>query len=272
MLERKFLNESMVVYQSPLLAQVGVAHAFTTRLGGVSAAPFDSLNLGVAEADRPGAVAENGRRLRASLGCAGHELITVSQVHGCQMHVPPDPRTEVPAAATRSAVEADAILSDRPDALLMIRVADCVPVLLADVSGQYIAAIHAGWRGLVAGVIPQTVEALRRRFGLAGGDLRAAIGPCISAAHFEVGPEVAQAFVQAGLEHVVVAVDGHPRPHIDLSQAAFAQLRGAGVQARDIDASDRCTFRDQEEFYSHRRDAGRTGRQAAVIARRGRPR
>jgi copper oxidase (laccase) domain-containing protein len=106
---------------------------------------------------------------------------------------------------------------------------------------------------------------MQDRFGVEPAQLAAAIGPCISAANFEVGPEVADAFRDAGLPDAVTTT-GHPKPHIDIAAACAAQLRHAGVPAEAIDRTDRCTFRDANEFYSHRRDRGRTGRMAALIA------
>lgn len=264
MLQRIPHENGVVSYQSPRLREIGVLHAFSTRLGGISTGPYASLNLGpLAKGDGDDAntsIAENFRRLRRALGCPRLPRVEVKQVHSNQVWLPDD-RLMKP----REAPCADAIATDQPRRLLTIRVADCVPVLLSDESGQVVAAAHAGWRGLVAGVLEQTIQAMRRRWGVAPHRLVAAIGPHIRTEHFEVGPEVAQAFEEAGLGQAVRHSD-QGKPRIDLQQAALIQLQHAGVLVNAIDTTDRCTYRDAQEFFSHRRDAGRTGRMAAVIA------
>jgi YfiH family protein len=158
--------------------------------------------------------------------------------------------------------QADAMVTAEPKVLLTIRVADCVPVLLASEDGRIVGAAHAGWRGIVGNVIAKTVRTLHEE-GPAPERLVAAIGPCISAAHFEVGEEVAAEFMQQDLA-AAVKPDPGKKPHIDLQAAARLQLERAGVSR--IDRHNLCTFRDAAEFFSHRRDNGITGRMAAVIA------
>src|SRR5690606_23932449 len=125
----------------------------------------------------PDNVAENYRRLLAAVGCAGRTLTTVRQVHGAACA----------AAPVTPGVEADAIISADPGTVLSIRVADCVPILLADRRGRAVGAVHAGWRGVIAGVVPQAIAALQQRHDVKPDELVAAVGPCISVAHFEVG-------------------------------------------------------------------------------------
>ena len=196
--------------------------------------------------------------LLATFGCAAHLRAWVKQVHGREV-------VRVDAANVDEHPPADALVTSCPGIVLSIRVADCVPVLIAACSGCAVAAVHAGWRGLIAGVIPAAVAAVLGECGGGPGDLVAAIGPCIGVDHFEVGPEVTQAFDEAGLGAVIVA-DGTGRPHVDLAAAAAAQLTDVGLAASAIDRTDCCVFRDAELFYSYRRDAGVTGRMAAVIA------
>jgi YfiH family protein len=153
--------------------------------------------------------------------------------------------------------------------------ADCVPVLLADPRTGACAAVHAGWRGVVAGVAGAAVRALIEGHGSRPADLRVALGPCIGICCFEVGPEVAAAFAAArppaggeGVVHTIAG--GRPgHPHIDLRRALALELAGLGVPAQQVDVSSACTRCDPERrFYSYRRDDGRTGAQMAVIARR----
>jgi hypothetical protein len=218
MLERLKLDNA-VVYQSPLLRGIGVPHAFGTRHG-----DSDAIVDG--------------------LGLAAHGWVTVKQVHGGA--VTPD-----------GGCEADAVVLNRTEKVTRVITADCVPVLLATLDGRRVAAVHAGWRGLLAGVMENAVQAL-------GAPVLAAVGPAISAAHFEVGTDVADRFDPA-----FVRRPHDSRPHVDLPAAAAARLKALG--ARGIDRTDRCTYRDAKDFFSHRRDVthhGRptTGRMANVIA------
>jgi len=270
MMRRQVHENGVVTYMAEPLTQRGVTHAFTTRVGGMSRPPFDTLNLATAMAggveDDPTAVAENFRRLRGALGVERVVRVQVRQVHGAAVWVPP----AEPIKPT-DAPEADAMISDDPSHLLTIRVADCVPILLAGPAGRVVAAVHAGWRGLVAGVVERTLAAMAARFDVRSAELAAGVGPCISAAHYEVGPEVAAAFEAAGLGEAVrpAPTVGASRPHIDLRAAATAALAAGGVPGEAIAVSSACTYAEAREFFSHRRDAGRTGRQAAVIRPRG---
>jgi YfiH family protein len=149
---------------------------------------------------------------------------------------------------------------------VLIRVADCVPVLLADPKSGAVAAVHAGWRGVVAGVVPAAVDALGR-LGADPRHLVAAVGPCISAKHFEIGPEVAEELANADLAASVVAPGVHgPKHHADLVLAVRTQLERCGVAPANIDAEPPCTYADRARFFSYRRDGARSGRLAAIIA------
>lgn len=278
----RYPSPPLVLYRSVWLDAAGCPHAFTTRIGGRSPAPWRSFDLNVsADAAHAAAagVMENYRALQRALDVPDHALAWARQVHGAAVAV-----IEGPEQADEHP-EADALLTAQPGVLLSVRAADCVPVLLAGRDGRAVAAVHAGWRGVIAGVVPAAVVAMSNRFGIAARDLVAAVGPCISRAHFEVGPEVAAAFRDAGLGDAVdadrasaagasppgavpgaAALRAGPRPHVDLPAAVVMQLAAAGVPRDAVDATDRCTFRDVDEFYSHRRDRGQTGRMAAVIA------
>lgn len=261
MMHRVLSADGVACYRSSRLDDVGVPHAFSTRVGGVSEGSLASLHLGLAcessGAERE-AIEENFERLQGVLGLSGAARIEVRQVHGGSV-VHAD--SVAGAAAT---VDADAIISERDDQAATIRVADCVPVLLSAADGRAVAAVHAGWRGIVAGVIPAAVQALRARVP-ERGQLVAAIGPCLSCERFEVGDEVVDAFAGAGLIDTAEQ-SGDGRARIDLRRAALHQLRGCAIALDCIDVSDRCTWDDEAEFFSHRRDAGDTGRMAAMIA------
>jgi YfiH family protein len=249
----------VIYYASPLLEARGVPHAFSTRLGGKSPPPFDSLNLGNPSGcdmqDDYGRIYENYDLLQDAIGVAGRTRCWVHQVHG---------GTVVEAAdGFESGVKADGMVSDDPTKILAVRVADCVPVLLATDDGAHVAAIHAGWRGVIEQVVPAAAGRVRLR---TPGNLVAAIGPSISAEAFEVGPEVIQRFRDRFGDEAPVRMRGDGRGHVDLRAAIALQLRAAGVAANHIDISGRCTVRDGDEFFSHRRDRGVTGRMAALIS------
>ena len=234
-------------------APATVHYACTLRTGGVSAPPFASLNLGLHVGDAPAAVAENRRRVQAALALPRAPL-WLDQVHGTR--VADADREAAPAAA-------DAAVTREPGRVLAIQVADCMPVLFASDDGRVVAAAHAGWRGLAAGVLEATVAAMK----LDPQRIHAWLGPAIGAQHFEVGAEVRAAFVAQDPE----AADGFTsnargRWQCDLLRLARARLAASGVGR--VSAANLCTYAQAERCFSYRRD-GRTGRMAALIWRTG---
>lgn len=254
---------SAPLVRSPLLSRYGLLHGFSLRTGGVSAPPFDSLNLGRLPGDDPAAVAENHRRLGAAVGYAAGQLFEVSQVHGRALLEPG--ADDVPEVFRGQ--EADALVSLRAGTPIGVRTADCMPVLLADPETGAVAAAHAGWRGVVAGVVPAAVEALCGRAAAPPARLVAAMMPHIRACCFEVGDEVV-AQLQAGLDPedaARMAVPRTPRPHADLTVVVRAQLRRAGLSPERVDDVPGCTCCEPERFFSYRRDGAASGRHLAVI-------
>lgn len=241
-----------------------VQAVFTTRTGGVSAAPFDSFNLGDHVGDEPAAVAANRAALATALAA---QPVFMQQVHGVAV-------ADLDATPTDSTV-ADAGLTTQRGVAVTIMVADCLPVLLTDVQGRAVAAAHAGWRGLAGqggvGVLETTVAALREREG-DEAVLMAWLGPCIGPTAFEVGAEVREAFCahDAGAS-VCFQPDVAPGKHwADLPGLARRRLAALGItQVHGNDGSTPwCTVSQPSVFFSHRRDAGRlgsTGRLAACI-------
>jgi len=227
----------------------GARVAFTDRRGGVSVPPYDTANLGFATGDDPVAVTENRRRVAGELGAVDAEgWAWVRQVHGSRVI-----EVDGPGAGG----DADALVTATPGVPLLVLVADCVPVAL--VAGDTVAAVHAGWRGLLAGVVESAAEAVRRR---GRGPIRAVVGPCISPAHYEFGA----AELDRVADRLGPSVRGHTvdgTPALDLRAAVWAALAVADVDDRtDVDV---CTYESADHF-SHRRD-GITGRQALLIAR-----
>jgi YfiH family protein len=234
---------------SALLREAGIRHGFSLRTGGVSEGPLRSLNLARTLGDRPDAVAENWRRFTSAVGVE-EPVGEVSQVHGARVvQLRGDP------VAFRS-TEADALFSD--DRPVAVRVADCLPLLLADPPAGRVAAVHVGWRGLVAGVVDAALDAFE-----APERLLAAIGPHIRRDAFEVGADVARQIAAVAPDRPVVEARD-PRPHADLALAVTARLEARGVRA--IDDVGGCTFGEPDRFFSHRRDRGATGRHIALIA------
>lgn len=230
----------------------GVHAAFSLRTGGSSAPPWASLNLGTHVGDDLAAVTENRRRLALALDLPA-EPLWLEQVHGVQVWrplpeqpVPPPPR-------------ADAIVVDRPGVVAAIMVADCIPVLLCDRAGSIVAAAHAGWRGLAAGVLERTVAAMDRP----AAELLAWLGPAIGAARFEVGEEVREAFPSGAGAPQRFRPGRTGRWLCDLPGLARDRLQALGVGA--VSGGEWCTASDPERFFSHRRDAPRTGRMAALV-------
>lgn len=221
----------------------------TTRIGGVSQAPWASLNLGDHVGDQPQAVAANRWQLQQAL--ATNQPQWLSQVHGVRV---------VEARAGGEVQEADACWSGTPGVVCTVLTADCLPVLFADPSGQRVAAAHAGWRGLLNGVLEATLDCFDEP-----GRVQAWLGPAIGPLAFEVGPEVRAAFCeqQPEAEQAFVPSPLHPgRWLADLYQLAWQRLHRAGIGA--ISGGDYCTFTQRDLFFSYRRD-GVTGRMASMI-------
>ena len=235
-------------------APPAVRAAFTLRMGGVSAAPFDSLNVGAHVGDADAAVTENRRRVRAQLRLPA-EPLWLEQVHGIEV-------ADLDAACGRASAPhptADAAIARRAASVCAIQVADCVPVLFAARDGCAVAAAHAGWRGLAAGVL----EATLARLAVAPAGLIAWLGPAIGAAHFEVGGEVRAAFLaHDAAAAAAFTVNTRGRWQCDLTALVRRRLSAAGVTA--VFGGGRCTYSDPLRFFSYRR-AGRCGRMAALI-------
>lgn len=246
------------VLHSPRLRAAGFLHGFSTRVGGASEGPFASLNLGAAVGDDPARVRENHMRLAASVGYDAARLFQTSQVHGAAVFTVTE--RETPDGAKGR--EADALVTRVHGTAVGVRVADCVPVLLADTVRGNVAAVHAGWKGVVQGVIRQAIEALDAR----GESMIAAIGPSIGPCCFEVGDDVAVEIAEEAGDGIVLR-RGDGRPHVDLWRAVEHQLWAAGVGV--IDTLGRCTVCEPEWFYSYRRDGAQSGRMLGVIAHRG---
>lgn len=221
----------------------------TMRRGGVSSAPFDSLNLGDHVGDEAGHVARNRTRVERDLELPG-PVRWLRQVHGVEVAAGP--------ALARNPV-ADAAVTDRPGEVLAILTADCLPVLLGDRRGRRIGAAHAGWRSLAGGILEATIERLETD----PADLVAWFGPAIGPGAYEVGAEVRAAFVDRDPQ--AAAAFRATRPgHWFADLYALARRRLAASGVTEVHGGDRCTLRESERFFSYRRD-GQCGRMASLI-------
>lgn len=253
-----------LVLTSPLLASLGFRHGFSTRLGGVSAPPFDSLDFAVLR--EPEALRENQRRLAVAVGFEPAKLHQVTQVHGADVVVAGgDPVQWLER-------KADALVAEPgSDHAVAVRVADCVPVLVADPSSGRVAAVHAGWRGVEARILAAVTARMTEAEGRDTSTYAAAIGPCIGACCFETGEDVAARIAASSSEDVVVRRDrASGKAHVDLRKAVRVQLRALGFsddRIDDVPSNDAsgCTRCDATRFYSYRRDGDASGRLVGVV-------
>ena len=214
----------------------GASAAFSTRLGGVSEGPFESLNLGILTADDPGRVRRNRALLAGALGRDPGGVVMGHQVHGAAV--------QVREGAGGELERVDAQATARAELTPLVLVADCVPLVIA--APRAVAAVHCGWRGVAGGIVRAAVAEVR---ALGGEPLTAVVGPGIGPCCYEVGPEVLERFAVRG-------------PTLDLPAAVAAQLAREGVG--DVALAGVCVSCNPELFFSHRRDAGVTGRQAGL--------
>lgn len=236
-----------------------ITQGFTTRRGGVSAVPYDSLNLGTHVGDQLASVQANRERLWADLGYDSSQVALAEQVHGDEVAV---------VTAGGTAAGADALVTRTPNLLLMLFFADCVPIYIVDPARKAVGLAHAGWRGTAANIARKTIRTMTEEFGTLPVSCLAAVGPCIGGDSYEVGPEVADRFRSlpgARAANVVL-----PRNEIggtytlNLRAVVFQQLLQAGLKAEAIAVCDEDTFRNRRDFFSYRRD-GATGRMGAFL-------
>jgi YfiH family protein len=247
-------RDGLVLIEAELPAGRAV---FSTRAGGRSDGPYRSLNLGILTEDDSARVAQNRELLASALDRDPSGFAMGLQVHGAKV----ERRSRPPRASAyvqrgTRLTRADAQVTDDPGVTPLVLVADCVPLVLS--APRAVAVAHCGWRGVSAGLVPNAVEAVRELARDAGGGLSAALGPGIGACCYEVGDEVRDAFEARGHRAVF---DG---PRLDLAAAIRHELEQTGVKRGSIWDSGLCTSCQAELFFSHRRDAGVTGRQAGI--------
>jgi YfiH family protein len=246
-------------------APAPVRTLISTRRGGVSDHPFTSNNLALHVGDNPQHVAVNRQQLAATAGSID-QIQWLRQVHGVAV---------VDASNSGQIPEADACVTDIPGTACAVLTADCLPILLCDRNGTQVAAVHAGWRGLAAGILPIALKRFTSKpFAVEPEDILVYLGPAISQAHFQVGPEVRQAFLasvdalalgvayEKAVENAFSASLTAGHFQADLYDLARSQCKALGID--DIYGGHFCTYTDENRFYSYRRD-GETGRMASLI-------
>jgi YfiH family protein len=252
-------NAGIRYYQFENLGD-GVIQAIFTRQGGLSPDPWASLNFGGTVGDDPERVHKNRQCALTALGCDPESVYDVWQVHGVNVAIARAPR---PQAMPH--LQADVILTNIPGITLLMRFADCVPVMLHDPVRKVVGIAHAGWIGTVRATVRMAVEAMHANFGSNPGEIRAAIGPSIGPDHYEVGPDVVMQVRQAfGSSASALLREKSRAVHFDLWTANRIAMEQAGV--KQIELANICTACNTEDWYSHRVEHGRTGRFGAVIA------
>jgi len=255
--------DGLVYYRFVNLASHdGVFHGVFTRLGGVSPSPYDSLNVGHFVGDDREAVETNHDLICQTLGISRRDITAAQQVHGGQVTlVGPEDRGRVIRTT-------DALVTDAPGVALLLRFADCLPVLLYDPVHQALGLVHAGWRGTMAGIAMGTVAAMTEAYGSRPADIIAGLGPGIGPCCYQVGTEVIE-LVKANFNpwQELLQPQGDGSLHFDLQEANRRQLAELGVE--EIEAMQLCTACRTDEFFSYRAEGGQTGCFAVVLGKRG---
>lgn len=245
----------------------GAAHGFSTRRGGVSPAPWDSLNLGANRGDEEARVAENFRRFCSAVGCAPNALVKNHQIHGDVIR-PVTMEDVLPSPGAPGIFEADGLITDVPGVCLTIFSADCIPMLLCDPQKGVAAAVHAGWRGTALGIAGKAVESMVRNYGCRPEDILAAIGPGISPCCFQTHADVPDGLrdgLGADAEEFIRPLEKEGKFSVDLKGANARWLRRAGLLSQHIAVCPACTACDSGDFWSHRRLGFTRGSMASVI-------
>jgi len=258
---RRITHNGLVFYQFETLSNHPIVmHGLFTRLGGVSEAPFDTLNVGSTVGDDATCVRANRERMASVMDFSETDTRTVWQVHGTDVLV-----ARQDEAPVWPPPKADAIITAEHDVPLVMRFADCAPLLFFDPINRVAGLAHAGWRGTLLGIGPVTVKAMSQAYGCHPQDIIAGIGPSIGPCCYEVGPEVVAGIREVfGASKPLVRSSGDGGgDHFDLWAANEQALRMAGVGR--IEMARICTACNTHEFYSHRAEGGLTGRFGAVL-------
>lgn len=264
----RHINNLQLLVCDPI-ERAGFKNAFSTRVGGVSPLPADALSLGNFSQDERENVIENRRRFLSALDAADWPLVTAKQIHSADIRF-----VSGAEDAGSEPTACDALTANTPRVLLAVQTADCLPILIADERSGAFSAVHAGWRGTLAGIVARTVERMQQEHGSRSEDLRAALGPAISAAVFEVGLEVLAEFRNkfGYAEELISDQQPNGKGHLNLNLANIRQLIDCGVREDRIYDSALCTWLRNDLFFSYRRERGAekpAGRLMGAIGREG---
>lgn len=245
----------------------GVVHGFSTRLGGVSEGAWASMNLGTTRGDKREHVCENYRRFFGAIGASMDKLVMTNQIHEAEIRTVTshDYKKDL---YDYEGYEVDGLITNRPGVALVIFSADCLPVLLYDPVQRVICAVHAGWRGTVAGIAPKGVEKMAKEYGCRPEHILVAIGPGISACHFETDfdvPAEVRRILPAARAECCITDHGTGKYHVDLKAVNAALLHRAGVLPMNITIDPDCTACHPDRYWSHRTMGKERGSQAAVM-------
>lgn len=258
---------NLPVIQLALLQQVnGIRHGVTTRTGGVSTGPYQSLNVGHKTGDHEACVLRNRQRVYAAFGWKEENVFTPLQVHGDRIVALSAEWIRQPGVFFASALsDTDGLITNVKGVGLMIKAADCVPVFLYDSEHRAIGLVHAGWRGTSRGIVKAAIKAFAENYGTSPDALIAGVGPGIGKCCFAVGEEVWEAFGAQESDPTLWSVRSNGSRLFDLKGAIVLDLLRCGVKAEAIEVVDACTCCRDDLFFSHRRDHGKTGRMGAFI-------
>ncbi len=253
-------KDGLTFYRFNSFDDEAVDHAIFSRQGGISKGPYASLNLGGTNGDDPADVAANHEKLFEVFGRPYSSRFDVWQVHGTTIVF-----GDAPRPPEKKHPPADGIFTDRPEVTLIMRFADCVPIVFHDPVKKVVGIVHAGWQGTMLRIGAEAVSAIWQRYGSLASDLRAGLGPSICGKCYQVGEEVRQQFLKAwGAEADPFFEKTETGLYLDLWGANEFVLRQAGVE--QIENSGMCTAEKLDEWYSYRKEKGITGRFAVVIA------
>lgn len=250
--KRLFLLYFWQMIIRPKIFNQSIIAAQSTRIGGVSPKPFESLNLGLSVNDEESNVLKNRELFFSSLNITASQVAKSHQVHGTKVLHVKEPL---------SAEGFDALITGSPNVFLAVSIADCTPILIHDEKNNAVAAIHAGWKGTAGNITGNTLELMNETFGTQGKDCKAFIGACIGYENFEVGIETA-----ANFENEFKRFDASKQKwFVDLKKINKKQLIDFGLLSKNIEVSNYCTVKNSDLFFSHRKEKGTTGRMMAVI-------
>jgi len=264
-MHKEILNNLPFFVFDHLYSHKELYHAVTTRAGGLSPSPYKSLNLGINTDDEPSNIISNHDTASKALNFNLSFLVSSTQVHEdrilCLNEKPEHKESKAPGVCYEGF---DSIITDQNGLTIMIRVADCVPVILYDPKSKVIAVVHAGWKGTLSEITIKTIHQMKKQFGCSSADIKAGIGPAIGKCCFSVNREVAEKFTGQLKRSKYFVKQNNGSSYIDLKEANKIQMILAGLNKENIETSEICTSCRSDVFFSHRREKGRTGRFALL--------